>query len=136
METTHGQSVVGKAVSVYGKQTGVKVVGGSFRGGGIERIRVVGREESTNSEVARDEFILQLLQGSISSLTESQFVEMLWFSSNTPQQPYFSTAPYAYYDSFSKLNPSQKEVVGAMWSPYEPLVVVQGTYYTLRDVTP
>ncbi|KAI0749051.1 P-loop containing nucleoside triphosphate hydrolase protein [Fomes fomentarius] len=134
-QTTDGHLVVGKAVSVHGKKTGVQVVEGSFHGGGIKHIHVVGRKELTNSEVARNNFIMQLLQG-ISSLTQySQFIEMLWFSSNPPPRSYISTTPCAYYNSFSKLNPSQKEVVCAMWSSYEPLVVVQGPPGTGKTTT-
>ncbi len=132
METTDGHFVVGKAVSVHGKKTGVQVVEGSFRGGGIKHIHVVGRKELTNSEVARNNLIMQLLQG-ISSLTQySQFIEMLWFSSNPPPRSYISTTPCA-YNFFSKLNPSQQEVVCAMWSSYEPLVVVQGTMHCVMS---
>ncbi|KAI0348775.1 hypothetical protein OH77DRAFT_1594590 [Trametes cingulata] len=53
VETTHGESIIGKAVSAVGKQNGIRVPtgGGNFRS--IERIRVVGREERTHAEACR-----------------------------------------------------------------------------------
>ncbi len=131
LETAHGQSVIGHAVRSEGKETGIKVVGGNFRGA-VERIRVIGREESTNAELARDGFILLVLRGEIASLTESPFICTLWFPPNTPpQRP--SRVRIGIRDTaiqvpgaYMKLNASQREVVDAMWCDDEPLVVAHG----------
>lgn len=131
METTHGQNIVGHAVHAEGKQTGVKVAGGNFRGK-IERIRVVGREELTSSEIARDEFVLLLLQGTLPSLVESPFIRMLWFPTEklSPRGHRLSSIP-PLGPQFSQLNPSQNQVVAAMLAQDEPLVVVHGKLYKL-----
>ncbi|KAI0712798.1 P-loop containing nucleoside triphosphate hydrolase protein [Cerioporus squamosus] len=139
LETACGHTVMGHAVRSEGKQTGIRVVGGNFRGE-VERIRVVGREEYTNSELARDEFILLVLRGEIPSLTESPFIEMLWFPLKTaPQRPVRARAAIAdtrvASATYMKLNPPQREVVDAMWSEDEPLVVAHGPPGTGKTTT-
>ena len=141
LETSHGRSVVGQAIRANGKQTDVVVVGGSVRGA-IERICVIGREEFTNSEFARDEFILLLLHGAVPPLIESPFIRMLWFPTLHPtQRSYQPAAPSVFHNSYASLNTSQKEVVRAMWSDEEPLVVAHGAWLFMHissspDVNP
>ncbi|KAL1940365.1 hypothetical protein VTO73DRAFT_8937 [Trametes versicolor] len=130
METTHGQNIVGHAVHAEGKQTGVKVAGGNFRGK-IERIRVVGREELTSSEIARDEFILLLLQGTLPSLVDSPFIRMLWFPTEKAPRGYRLSSIPPLGPQFAQLNPSQNQVVAAMLAQDEPLVVVHGKTTTI-----
>ncbi|OSC98823.1 P-loop containing nucleoside triphosphate hydrolase protein [Trametes coccinea BRFM310] len=127
METEHGHSIIGHAVRADGKKTGVKVTGGNFRGD-IARIRVVGREELTNSEIARDEFLLRLLQGVVPSLVESQFNRMLWFPAERVQGKAKTSSPVRLriVNPNGKLNDSQAQVVAAMRSLEEPLVIVHG----------
>lgn len=134
LETTTGHTITGHAVHAEGKRTGVVVSGANFRGE-IERIRTVGREEPTLAERARDEFILLLLRGEIPSLVQSPFVQALWFPAGTPGRGRGGDLRDEVYDdgygrspSFAALNPSQKEVVRAMWSDDEPLVVVHGAF--------
>ncbi|KAI0740540.1 P-loop containing nucleoside triphosphate hydrolase protein [Earliella scabrosa] len=135
LETSHGRSVVGQAIRANGKQTDVVVVGGSVRGA-IERICVIGREEFTNSEFARDEFILLLLHGAVPPLIESPFIRMLWFPTLHPtQRSYRPAAPSVFHNSYASLNTSQKEVVRAMWSDEEPLVVAHGPPGTGKTTT-
>ncbi|TFK82323.1 P-loop containing nucleoside triphosphate hydrolase protein, partial [Polyporus arcularius HHB13444] len=139
LETAHGQSVIGHAVRSEGKETGIKVVGGNFRGA-VERIRVIGREESTNAELARDEFILLVLCGNIGSLTESRFIRMLWFPTQAAPQRLArgganTTNLGARSAAYARLNSSQKEVVNAMWSDDESLVVAHGPPGTGKTTT-
>lgn len=126
MDTTHGQRIIGNAVHAEGKRTGVKVTGSNF-GGNVERIRVVGRHELTSSEIARDDFILRLLQGATPSLVDSPFIRMLWFPTGkaSPRGHRPTTNPLL-GPQFSQLNPSQNQVVAAMLAQDEPLVVVHG----------
>ncbi|KAJ2974699.1 hypothetical protein NUW54_g11853 [Trametes sanguinea] len=127
METDHGHTLIGHAVRADGKQTGVKVTGGYHRGN-IARIRVVGREEPTNPEVARDEFLLHLLQGVVPSLVESRFNRMLWFQTAPVEARAKKWLPsrLSFVKAGGKLNDSQAQVVAAMRSLEEPLVIVHG----------
>ena len=139
-----GKQMVGQAVRAEGKETGVKITQGGFRGGvaAIKSVRVVGREEQTNAERARDAFVLRALQGAFTSLAESPFVKMLWFPDPTPRDRgaarRASVSPRidddqedegeGFGDVFNGLNPSQKGVVRAMWSTEQPLVVAHGMF--------
>ncbi|RPD58077.1 P-loop containing nucleoside triphosphate hydrolase protein [Lentinus tigrinus ALCF2SS1-7] len=141
LETAHGHTVTGHAVRAEGKETGIKIAGGNLRGG-IERIRVIGREELTHSELARDEFILLLLRGHIASLTESPFIRLLWFPPTIKSVPQRSPVGWASATelripgtAYSMLNASQKEVVHAMWSGHEQLVVAHGPPGTGKTTT-
>ena len=121
---------MGHAVRAEGKQTEIKIAGGNFRGG-VERIRVIGREELTNAEVARDEFILRLLRRETASLTKSPFISMLWFPSSSVPRRYAGawtgmSLSGMRGSAYMMLNTSQKEVVDAMWGDHEPLVVAHG----------
>ncbi len=133
METSHRQSIFGRAVHAEGKQTGVAVMGGNFRGN-IERIRIIGREELTSSEIARDEFVLLLFQGIIPSLVDSLYIRMLWFATENASPRGHPSCPSAIPPlgpKFSQLNPSQKQVVAAMLAKDEPLVIVHGKLHEL-----
>ncbi|OJT07637.1 ATP-dependent helicase upf1 [Trametes pubescens] len=86
----------------------------------IRSVRVVGREDATSAENARDMFIVRLLQGA-AALDHSPFVCLLWFprssiprSVHTPQ-----------YD-FETLNPSQIRVANAMVSGGNLIDRIQG----------
>ncbi|KAI1783950.1 P-loop containing nucleoside triphosphate hydrolase protein [Ganoderma leucocontextum] len=134
-ETTNGDRITGRAVHAEGKRTGVVVPGGNFRGE-IERIRTVGREEPTHAERARDEFILLVLRGEVPSpsLARSSFVRALWFPLSASAYGRGTRGSegsddgdeYGWSASFAVLNASQKDVVRAMCSDDEPLVVVHG----------
>ena len=149
LETTHGHTITGHAVHAEGRRTGVVVPGGNgLIRGEIERIRTVGREEPTLAERARDEFILRLLRGELPSLVQSPFVRALWFpegpaagrgrgrgrggagmgreGSDGGDRDGGSDSEYEGSLSFAGLNATQREVVRAMWSDGEPLVVVHG----------
>ncbi|EIW59192.1 uncharacterized protein TRAVEDRAFT_122448 [Trametes versicolor FP-101664 SS1] len=124
IENKQGHSVVGQAVRADGKKTTLKVTGGNLRGD-IKSVRVEGREELTSAELARDEFVLLLLQGVFPSLVESPYIRMLWFS--TEKSPrYEPTAIPPFDPKVFKLNQSQERVVGAMQGENEPLVIVHG----------
>ena len=130
LETTSGQRICGEAVRAQGHETGVKIAGGNWRGT-IERIRVVGHEEQTNPERARDEFILRALQGHFPSIADSAFVQMLWFPLPTSkkcarERGLGGIEMQWRTDAFRGLNASQKQVVRAIWADDEPLVVAHG----------
>ncbi|KAL1940377.1 hypothetical protein VTO73DRAFT_8949 [Trametes versicolor] len=76
----------------------------------IRSVRVVGREDATSAENARDMFIVRLLQ-SAATLDRSPFVCLLWFPRNSISR---SVQTPQYY--FETLNPSQIRVANAMVS--------------------
>ncbi|KAI0333215.1 hypothetical protein GY45DRAFT_321072 [Cubamyces sp. BRFM 1775] len=126
MENEHGYSVVGRAVHSKGKQTGIKVAGGNVCAETIARIRVVGRAELTHSELARDHFLLLLLQGIHRSLIQSPYIRMLWFETEQMRPKISHASQIKSMVARFPLNESQKEVVMAMRSDIQPLVVVHG----------
>ena len=86
-----------------------------------------GREELTCAESAQNEFHLRLLQGEI-SLEDCPFIDLLWFPSGEEITKVRSVYAAPSSASFSTLNNSQKQVVAAMISPEEGLVIVHGNY--------
>lgn len=124
METKDGQQLIGQAVHAEGKQTTVRVMQGRYHGG-IERIHVEGREESTFAETARDIFLLRLLRAEI-SLCDRLFIQLLWFPPpdlTRENQPQHIELTFA---AFSRLNDAQRKVTAAMISSTEPLVIAHG----------
>ena len=74
-----------RAVTSKGKTTGLALTAGKLPQK-VNRVRVIGREEATNAERARDEFVLRVLQGA-APLHASPFVQMLWFPAGAkPEQ--------------------------------------------------
>ncbi|CDO72676.1 hypothetical protein BN946_scf184985.g96 [Trametes cinnabarina] len=136
METEHGDSIMGHAVRAEGKTTGVQITGGNYRGN-IARIRVIGREELTGSEIARDVFLLHLLQGVSLPLVQSPFIQMLWFDAADlkPRAIRPPSVPLGLEHTDFKLNGSQAQVVAAMRSLEEPLVIVHGPPGTGKTTT-
>ena len=121
MESASGQRVTGQAVHAEGRGTTIQVTGGTYRGG-IERVRVEGREELTCAENARDEFILRLLQGDVRLRDITRpFIDLVWFPSSdfTRQTRPRHIVPSSL--AFTDLNDSQREVSAAMISETEPL---------------
>ncbi|THG92920.1 hypothetical protein EW026_g8158 [Hermanssonia centrifuga] len=143
METFRGHRLVGQAIKADGKQTHIQLLKGKFHGN-IKRISVLGREELTCAEMARDEFILQLLRREISLLSlpmhvtnvpGQQFIEMLWFPrKKSPQGSRLShVSPLS--TAFMDLNDSQRQVAAAMISHTEPLVIAHGPPGTGKTTT-
>ncbi|KAI0800447.1 P-loop containing nucleoside triphosphate hydrolase protein [Fomes fomentarius] len=140
IEGQNGQGKVkagAQAVSAKGRTTGLVLLQGQKLPAEITKIQVVGREELTCAEVARDDFIGRILQGRM-SLHASPFVNMLWFSGGgkgtdktKEAQSGLKRANVASRSgvgapTFEELNPSQKRVALAMVSEEEPLVIAHG----------
>lgn len=130
LSSNRGGDVVGRAIHAHGRSTNIQVLEGNFRGG-VKRVCVVGREEATHPEVARDLFLLQLLRGEI-SIRNRPFIDMLWFSSRGPPIVPIKTERAEDHPSFAMLNISQCAVAAAMITPTEPLVIAHGENYVLR----
>ena len=126
IDTEHGQ-IVGTANAAEGKRTTIRSYHGTFSGT-AQRIRVVGKEELTISERAREEFILLLLQGH-RSLRHSLFTRLLWF----PEEKEYLILGQPKKNSEGwtrpRLNESQDEAVDAIVDEDVPLVIVHGILF-------
>ena len=97
----------------------------------LQSVKVIGREELTNSEKARDELILLLLQGR-KSLRNSPFIRSIWFLrwkklNNRDGSADVSQAEARELTQQMGLNPSQQDVGLAMLSG-PPIVIAHGEY--------
>ncbi|KAI0042713.1 P-loop containing nucleoside triphosphate hydrolase protein [Auriscalpium vulgare] len=133
-----GFRLVGKAVTVREKITILEPLDGdqfAQPGARIEEVTVLGREEATSSERARDVLLRRLLQGDF-KLQDSNFICRIWDpSTQVPNAPTLPTlaAPL----SRQGLNNSQYRVVNAMLSshPRDSLVIVHGPPGTGKTTT-
>lgn len=123
MMNEHGDEFIGSARGAKGKTTNIRFTGKTLSGA-LQSVRVIGRQELTNPEKARDQLILDILQGK-TTLRNSLFIRKLWFPSSRDRLA--SLAPYQEL-SFPGLNASQVKVASAMISP-SALVVVHGTFH-------
>ncbi|KAJ7648216.1 P-loop containing nucleoside triphosphate hydrolase protein [Mycena polygramma] len=124
MTNTSGQEFTGRADGVQGRVTDIKFQHTALTGE-LATVRVVGKEELTNSEKARDEFILLALRGEL-NVTDARFIRLLWFLE--PEQRGEITAPamlQAITTRVHGLNASQTRTVSKMMSNM-PIVIVQG----------
>lgn len=120
-----GVEFVGRAKHAHGKQTRITLQG--HISGTIESVRIVGREELTQSERARDEFVLLVLREERNP-RESSFIEYLWFSPPaiiSKDQGISAMVPLV--DPYIRgLNDSQRGVVGSMLHEDIPLIIAHG----------
>jgi hypothetical protein len=126
MTNADGQEFVGRANRAEGKATTIQLQRGTLSGT-IKRVRIMGREEFTASERARDEFILLVLRGE-RTLDDSLFIRLLWFPP-LPNLPKTSNESAISTRYISKgLNDSQHGVIGAMLDVQIPLVIAHGQF--------
>ncbi|PIL32978.1 hypothetical protein GSI_05096 [Ganoderma sinense ZZ0214-1] len=131
----NGGKVKALAIGVEGKQTTLKLLGKSELPDNVKKVCVVGREDPTNAELARDKFVLRVMQG-VEAMDESPFVKMLWFpppsqgkgkgghrkkKAKAVEEDVQITSPL-----FQKLNRSQQAVVKAMIGKAELFVIGHG----------
>jgi hypothetical protein len=106
--------------------------------GKVARIRVIGREERTNSENAQYYFLLLSLTAASTSSTPL-FVNRIWFPKNSRGGKHGKTI-YSSSERASQfletLNDSQREIVGAMLSsaPQDSLVIAHGIDIPLQPL--
>jgi regulator of nonsense transcripts 1 len=132
MTNANGDEFIGRAQQAKGKTTTVQLHRGNLSGT-VERVRIIGREELTGSERARDEFILLVLRGERS--LDVPFICFLWFPSlkNLPNPKAITIDDMARYPSAARLNGSQREVIQAMLSDQNPLVIAHGEIECARN---
>ncbi|KAJ7212891.1 P-loop containing nucleoside triphosphate hydrolase protein [Mycena haematopus] len=124
MTNAAGQEFTGRADGVKGRITDIKFDKGPLTGE-LAAVRVVGKEELTNSEKARDEFILLALRGEI-NVTDARFIRLLWFLE--PEQRKELAVPETFPAITTPaltLNASQMRTLAKMISTM-PIVIVQG----------
>lgn len=128
MTNEHGDEIIGRASRAEGKTTTVLLKQGALKGH-VTRIRIVGREELTSSERARDEFVLLLLKGKC-ALEESSFIRDVWFPSiPATKAPVCIPARGLNSNHITKaLSQSQRRVIDSMLSDEVPVVIAHGQY--------
>ncbi len=136
------QKVKALATGQKGRETTLKLVKGKLPDK-VKKVCVVGREDPTNAELARDAFVLHVLQA-VEAMDDSSFVRMLWFPPGKGKAGHRKQTKEANASGeqdvqittslFKGLNPSQKAVVRAMIGKTEPLVIAHGTSCVLMAV--
>ncbi|KAJ7435910.1 P-loop containing nucleoside triphosphate hydrolase protein [Mycena galericulata] len=124
MTNEHGQEFTGRADGSNGRVTDIKFDHAVLTGD-LAAVRVVGKQELTNSEKARDEFLLLALRGEL-KITDGPFIRLLWLSG--PEQRGELSAPTTRGTIATRvagLNASQMRALDRMTSSM-PIVIVQG----------
>ena len=125
MTNESGQEFIGRADGAKGRMTDIKFNGTALTGK-LATVRVVGKEELTNAEKARDEFILLALRDEI-RVTDALFIRLLWFPESGQREKDLA-APSTLQTTATRvsgLNDSQRRTLARMISTM-PVVIVQG----------
>ncbi|KAF9066201.1 P-loop containing nucleoside triphosphate hydrolase protein [Rhodocollybia butyracea] len=129
--TTHK----GNAVKAHGRTTMVQFQ--KTLGDKLESVRVVGLDQPTTSEQARDAFLLRILQDQ-DKLLDSEFVRYIWFPNREDTALLDDRSALSLNSSLTTyvmhLNNSQRNVVAAMVS-HDPIIVVHGPPGTGKTTT-
>lgn len=131
MEDQHGNRVFGKSIAAKGKTTKITSRSKALRGE-LSSIHVLGIEEPTLAERARDELLLHTTMGE-HDLLQSDFIRYLWFPSQQDRRILAVIDPPPVEVINSDLNASQQQVVSAMTSD-RPLTIVHGMCFTLETI--
>ncbi|KZT04827.1 P-loop containing nucleoside triphosphate hydrolase protein [Laetiporus sulphureus 93-53] len=120
-----GRTIYGRATNASGKTTHIEISRGTYRGE-VESIHVVGREEPTNAERARDEFILRLLRGQV--YLDSRFIDVFWFPgpSIMADVRLANTSASNSHLEHVQLNESQRTVTNAMVLGSQSVIITHG----------
>lgn len=133
MTNTAGEEFAGRATGAAGRTTDVRFNGASFKGE-LCAVRVVGREEATSADKARDVLLLVVLRGQ-AWLAESAFIRYLWFPETEDREVLVGPDGYEEGGGYgSGLNASQHYVLKIMASA-RPLVIVQGMSAVFKNST-
>lgn len=124
---SNGREYLGRAQNTAGKATNIRLQDKGPLPKDLQNVRVVGIPEPNNSKRARDELILCVLHGETRPLKDSQFVRLFWFPSSKQSSTVKPTTPTPVTLTLD-LNSSQYEVVSAMTSELNPVVITHGMY--------
>ncbi|KAL7277493.1 hypothetical protein ACG7TL_008414 [Trametes sanguinea] len=121
-----------RAFEAKGRRTELQIIGGrALASADIVDVRVLGREEATSSELARDEYLSDLLE-EVAVFDDSTFNRLLWF----PDRKNFKRNRRQATDrQFDALNASQRIVASAMIDEKEQLVITHGPPGTGKTTT-
>ena len=126
----NGGKTKARAFESEGRRTDLQVYQGKLPSK-VHSVRVVGREEATNAEMACDEFLLLVLQG-VAAVDESPFVRQLWFPVSrkgiSKKAKVAAQRQHAHHPAFGELNPSQRGVACVLVAEAEQIVVVHGAW--------
>lgn len=132
---TNGNEFVGSARQMKGKRTTIAFHDQKHPGKELRHVKVVGRQDPTNSEKAQNEFLLLVMQGG-RTLRGSPFIRMVWF----PQWKLLDVDPIIVASQDAdlivnriQLNESQRAAVHAMVGA-SPLIVVHGEKSFVSDI--
>ena len=93
-------------------------------------VRVHGREEPTNADIAQYWFLLDALRGKSQLRSSSSFIQLLWFPKSGRKEELKTIRlrqSHQHRSDLDKFNDSQWQVIEAM-SSEESLVIVHGVY--------
>jgi hypothetical protein len=128
MTMSDGSEISGCAIKAWGKKTTITIDSGHFDGT-VTAVRVMGRPDATHPELARRVFVSSLLSVDLKKrpLRECPFIQMMWFPSEpNPVQPGDKEDSAMIPPITSILNQSQVQVVNAMISPCQRVVIAHG----------
>ncbi|KAJ3865591.1 P-loop containing nucleoside triphosphate hydrolase protein [Lentinula novae-zelandiae] len=136
-----GKVYQGEAVRAKGKTTEIAFRQGISEASNISSVRIVGLEEPTPAEKARETLLLRVLKDE-DKLLDADFVRYLWFRTREDEQillylsPDFASSTHsnALKPYVRHLNDSQARVVTAMTSN-DPIVIVHGPPGTGKTTT-
>ncbi|KAJ3927266.1 MAG: P-loop containing nucleoside triphosphate hydrolase protein [Lentinula lateritia] len=136
-----GKVYQGEAVRAKGKTTEIAFRQAISEASNISSVRIVGLEEPTPAEKARETLLLRVLKDE-DKLLDADFVRYLWFRTREDEQillylsPDFASSTHsnALKPYVRHLNDSQARVVTAMTSN-DPIVIVHGPPGTGKTTT-
>lgn len=134
MTNTSGNEYIGNARTSQGKRTTINLHGRHSAIGEVTKVRVVGRPELTNSEIAREELVHLLLTG-YKTLRDSPFICAVWLPQSKALKLKVPTVVlnYEFVDNITaemKLNESQRRVVRGMVGNM-PILVAHGKHASM-----
>ena len=128
----NGDVVNASVKGVYGRRTSASVEGTFTKANKVTHIRVIGREERTNTDQARYRFLRSFLNN---TRNIPSFAKIIWFPTNErgaqSRHNRRAGSSLCNVSHLLKLNDSQREVATAMLSisPCDSLVIAHGTLY-------
>ncbi|KAF5376648.1 hypothetical protein D9615_007819 [Tricholomella constricta] len=129
MTNDSGHEFSGQAHGAKGRTTNIRFTGQALSGT-LQKVRVVGRQELTNPEKARDELLLLVLQGKAS--LRVYFIQRLWFPTGRYRPSFDDVGDLTFQGK--GLNDSQARVASRMVSDV-PLVIAHGPPGTGKTTT-
>ncbi|KAF5360173.1 hypothetical protein D9758_011319 [Tetrapyrgos nigripes] len=128
-----GKEYAGRASSLKGKTTNIKFGAGQqpTQARAIQNIRVVGQDDPTNSERARNALLLKVLQGGV-NLINYPFVRLLWLPTKEDvlelnlEDESWTEEELRLKEFVVNLNSSQRRVLRAMVASRPKMVIVHG----------